>query len=291
MRLIACGNCHAQYDVSGVIADTVTCRCGDTIENRDLTPVDAEIHRCGACGAQVEAVAESCGYCGSEIVREGELSLICPECFARNEDGSRFCTACGVAFRPEPLCVDGHELPCPACDATMPPGQVAGIGLNECPKCNGLWVPGESFDALVRRAIEARRNAEQGEGDAPAPRRTGGNPLDSRVQYRKCPECQGFMQRRNYQRSSGVILDVCHTHGTWLDADELEQIAGFILSRGSPETSTSAIADIEHRNVPGRGSGRSARGAHPHCCTEYQRHSARTVGAAFVRSVGLSPAR
>jgi hypothetical protein len=29
-----------------------------------------------------------------------------------------------------------------------------------------------------------------------------------------------------------VILDCCHAHGTWLDADELEQIAGFILSRG-----------------------------------------------------------
>jgi hypothetical protein len=31
-----------------------------------------------------------------------------------------------------------------------------------------------------------------------------------------------------------VILDVCVEHGSWLDADELEQITGFILSGGVP---------------------------------------------------------
>jgi Zn-finger nucleic acid-binding protein len=38
------------------------------------------------------------------------------------------------------------------------------------------------------------------------------------------------MQRRNYRKKSGVIIDSCPSHGIWLDADELEQIAGFILS-------------------------------------------------------------
>jgi hypothetical protein len=41
-----------------------------------------------------------------------------------------------------------------------------------------------------------------------------------------------MMSRRNYRRTSGVIIDRCHDHGTWLDADELERIAGFILSGG-----------------------------------------------------------
>ena len=245
MRLIACGSCHAQYDVSGVVADSIRCRCGDTLANRELTPVDAEIHRCGACGAQVGAEAPACGYCGSEIVREGELSLICPECFARNAEISRFCAACGVGFRPEPLCIDGHELPCPACDLLMPPGQVAGVGLNECPQCNGIWVPGDSFDALVRRATETRRSAGASAAPAAAPRVTGGNPARARVVYRKCPECQAFMQRRNYRRSSGVVIDVCNEHGTWLDADELEAIAGFILSGGE----TSPMLEAEHQKA------------------------------------------
>jgi hypothetical protein len=47
------------------------------------------------------------------------------------------------------------------------------------------------------------------------------------------------MQRRNFRRSSGVIIDRCFDHGTWLDADELEQITGFILSGGRPESEQS----------------------------------------------------
>jgi Zn-finger nucleic acid-binding protein len=75
-----------------------------------------------------------------------------------------------------------------------------------------------------------------------APRVKGGNPFHQQVRYRKCPECDGFMNRRNYQKSSGVIIDVCRAHGTWLDADELEQIAGFILSGGR----TSPMLEAEH---------------------------------------------
>ena len=51
------------------------------------------------------------------------------------------------------------------------------------------------------------------------------------------------MQRRNYRRSSGVILDVCRAHGTFLDPDELEQIAGFILSGG--QTSQTILEEHE----------------------------------------------
>jgi len=240
LQLVACQNCHTQYDVSLILADSFACQCGEMLENKPLQAVDASIHRCGACGAQVAGEAEGCDYCGSEIVRDPRsLSLICPECFARNADASRFCTACGVAFRPQPIQVQGHELPCPACGRLMPASHVAGIGLNECPGCNGLWAPGENFDHVVSRATEARRS---GGANEQTPRVRGSNPNAQRVQYRKCPECDGFMQRRNYRKSSGVIIDVCNEHGTWLDADELEQIAGFILSGGE----TSSVLKEEH---------------------------------------------
>jgi Zn-finger nucleic acid-binding protein len=65
-----------------------------------------------------------------------------------------------------------------------------------------------------------------------APRVRGSNPAAQRVEYRRCPECDVQMLRRNFRRSSGVIVDECREHGAWLDADELEQIAGFILSGG-----------------------------------------------------------
>ena len=141
MRLVACSNCHTQFDVTDVVAESFPCRCGASVENRDLEAVDAKIHRCGSCGAIVDAESGRCDYCGSTIECDpGKLSLICPECYARCSEDACFCTACGVPFRPEEVRVEGHELPCPVCDALMPPHQIGGIGLNECRSCNGLWV-------------------------------------------------------------------------------------------------------------------------------------------------------
>ena len=69
MRLVACSNCHTQFDVTDVVAESFPCRCGASIENRSLEAVDAKIHRCGSCGAIVDAEAEGCDYCGSTIER------------------------------------------------------------------------------------------------------------------------------------------------------------------------------------------------------------------------------
>jgi Zn-finger nucleic acid-binding protein len=243
LRLVACSVCHTQYDVSRIAAERFACRCGEAIENQPLPAVDAVIARCGSCGAHVAADAKACSYCTSAIVRDPEkLSLICPECFARNSDPSRFCVACGVAFRPEAPPSAGRELPCPACKAPMPPSRVAGVDVNECSSCHGLWVAGDQFDALVRRAADVRG---QRSATAEPPRVTRGDPSQQPMRYRRCPECDHFMLRINYQRSSGVILDQCRAHGTWLDADELEQVAGFILAGGR----TSPTLEAEHQSA------------------------------------------
>lgn len=230
MRLIACPHCHAQYDVTHVAETSFDCRCGERLENRALRAVDSEIHRCGGCGASVPPGAKRCEYCRSAIVRDPRwLSLICPECYARTHPDARFCTACGVAFAPQELGGEAPELDCPACGAALTERRVADARVSECGECGGLWAPGPSFEALVNRAIEARRRGDP-ERITIEPRVRGSNPAAQRIQYRRCPECDAYMQRRNFMKSSGVITDVCRTHGTWLDADELEQIAGFILS-------------------------------------------------------------
>jgi Zn-finger nucleic acid-binding protein len=233
VRLLACSTCHTQYDVTHVIAAAFPCRCGARLENRPPKAVDAPVCRCGACGALAREAESSCEYCGAALaIDPGRLSLICPECFARTAEDARFCTACGTPFRPEPVLVEGRELPCPACTLLMPPRQFLGLALNECPRCNGLWVPDEHLDELVRAAIDAGRSAGSGARAVLAPRVRGSNPAAQRVEYRRCPECDVQMLRRNFRRSSGVIVDECREHGTWLDADELEQIAGFFLSGG-----------------------------------------------------------
>ncbi len=235
MRLVACQSCHAQYDVTDFVDETFSCRCGEKVANESFDAVDAVVYRCGSCGAQLSADAEGCAFCGSEVIRDDEkLSLICPECHGRNAEVSRFCTACGVAFAPEPVKTEGYELPCPVCGVLMPPRSIGGIGINECGTCNGIWAPENRLDLLINRAIDAQRQNGPVPQRAHEPRVKGANPFSQRVAYRKCPHCEAFMQRRNFRKTSGVIIDRCNKHGTWLDADELEQITGFVLSGGNP---------------------------------------------------------
>jgi len=233
VRLVACRTCHTQYDVTSVVDAEIPCRCGEKIENRSFDGIEAQVHRCGSCGAQVGADALSCEYCSSEIIRDdAQLSLICPECFGRNAEASRYCTGCGVGFRPQQVEVEGVELPCPVCGCLMPVRAIGGLGINECPQCNGIWAPENRFDHLVTQACEVARKAGPGASFAASARKAGANPYLAKVVYRKCPVCDAHMRRANFQKRSGVIVDRCHEHGTWLDADELEQIAGFILEGG-----------------------------------------------------------
>ncbi|MEM9173743.1 MAG: zf-TFIIB domain-containing protein [Myxococcota bacterium] len=236
VKLVACPDCHAQYDVSSMVPDSAfDCRCGTSLVATPPVGVDAKTQRCSSCGAVARDDADACDYCGSAIVpMDHRGGLICPECMARNLDDARFCLACGVAFSPSDVVHDMPERRCPCCDTWMAVREVGGLLVQECTKCLGLWAPEDVFDALVDRATTAAR--ERGaEGAPPAPRVDGGNPASSDVEYRRCPVCDALMTRRNFRRRSGVIIDRCHEHGTWLDAHELERIAGFVLSGRAEE--------------------------------------------------------
>lgn len=232
MKLVACRSCHSQFDVTDVETPSFDCRCGETVRNETHAAVDAAVQRCSACGALLRPDAEHCDYCRAAVARKGEWSLLCPECFARNAETAKFCTGCGVEFRPEPIPHDQEPpLHCPACggEDELAVRGVGGVWVRECGKCNGLWVPGDRFDSLVSRALEAARL-----------RAANGVPIESvkpqsvarAFAYRACPACSERMHRKNYGKRSGVIVDWCGPHGTWLDADELEQIAAFIAGGG-----------------------------------------------------------
>jgi Zn-finger nucleic acid-binding protein len=231
LKLVACPDCHAQYDVSPIVPDLAfDCRCGSTLKASAPLGADVAVLRCSACGAVAEKHGESCAYCRGTIVRAPSRgSLICPECMARNLDDARFCLACGIGFEPQTILSDEPELRCPCCERWMATREVGGLVVQECPKCFGLWAPDDTLEVLVDRAAAvARERADSGEDSAP--RVDGANPAASQVEYRRCPTCDALMNRNNFRKRSGIIIDQCYEHGTWLDANELERIAGFVLS-------------------------------------------------------------
>jgi Zn-finger nucleic acid-binding protein len=55
---------------------------------------------------------------------------------------------------------------------------------------------------------------------------------DFPVAYIKCPVCQQLMNRVNYGRKSGVVINKCTTHGIWLDSGVLHHIVNWIDAGG-----------------------------------------------------------
>lgn len=56
--------------------------------------------------------------------------------------------------------------------------------------------------------------------------------MSETVRYVPCPQCGQLMNRINFARCSGIVVDVCKGHGTWFDRDELREIVEFIRGGG-----------------------------------------------------------
>jgi Zn-finger nucleic acid-binding protein len=106
---------------------------------------------------------------------------------------------------------------------------VGKANLRECARCGGLWVDVESFEQII--AEREQQSALLGSASI-LPKKEGGASKPGSVRYVPCPECGQLMNRVNFARCSGVIVDVCKGHGTWFDRDELRRIVEFIRGGG-----------------------------------------------------------
>jgi Zn-finger nucleic acid-binding protein len=143
--------------------------------------------------------------------------------------GNRHCPHCGAAASlatPAQLSV----LKCPRCQIDMTAITLGQTAIRECEKCEGLWIEVPAFEKIC--ADREQQAVVLGVAlPAPVPKAlAGGAPV--KVRYCPCPQCGQLMNRVNFARCSGVIVDVCRGHGTWFDRDELREIVEFIRGGG-----------------------------------------------------------
>jgi len=119
--------------------------------------------------------------------------------------------------------------------------RVGDVDLLECTSCDGTWIGAAAFDGLCsqreQQAAIAHTSMELKEPGRSAPQAA------PPVRYRPCPQCGKMMNRQNFGRLSGTIVDVCSGHGTFLDRGELHQVVKFILEGGF---SRMRQAELEH---------------------------------------------
>ena len=104
---------------------------------------------------------------------------------------------------------------------------LGGVELDECSQCSGVWLTTDVFRRLC--AEEERRAVFLG---AELQARKTPTVAAPSVRYVPCPECARLMNRVNFGKRSGIIVDSCSQHGTWCDADELRRVVEWVRDGG-----------------------------------------------------------
>ena len=177
---------------------------------------------CPQCGAGVPAKATTCPFCTVKLA-----TIACPGCFGMVFLGSHHCQHCGAKVQ-EPRPREGAAWKCPRACGNLRAMVLGHTNFDECPVCGGLWLEAGIFEQLtVKQEQEAPFVvATMGRSS------TRGEARTETVRYAPCPECRKLMNRSNFAKSSGVIIDVCTEHGVWFDADELRRVITFIRAGG-----------------------------------------------------------
>ena len=194
--------------------------------------MDASSLHCPNCGAAADPEARRCPYCQARLA-----TVSCPSCFALLFDGAAYCPKCGV--RRERADTAAESATCAGCAAAMRRVQIGDAELLECERCDAIWMDAAVFERLCANREAQAAVLHRFEGRATVPR--------GPVRYRKCVACGKMMNRVNFGRLSGTIVDVCKGHGTFLDAGELHAIVTFIHSGGLERTRERQIAELKEQ--------------------------------------------
>lgn len=184
----------------------------------------AETLNCPNCGAAISSDSPRCQFCESKLA-----TVACPSCFAMMFIGSRHCPHCGAAAA-ETRATSLSTLKCPKCKSDMQLITLGGSAMRECETCGGLWLEVAAFEKIC--ADREHQAAVLGLASPVTGHRMDLTSDKIKVRYFPCPQCAHLMNRMNFARCSGVIVDVCRGHGTWFDRDELRAIIEFIRGGG-----------------------------------------------------------
>lgn len=236
--LVACPHCKLQHDAGTLAPGSVFhCSCGTLLSVPRGGVHDASVVRCSLCGAAKPLGEADCSFCGGEFtLHEKDLDTVCASCLARVSGQARYCHSCGLALVVGSVAGAATDQYCPVCDNHQlhsRPLSGGDFGVLECVRCAGLWLSQQGFSVMVEKVRESAVEPVSGQGAIMAPQINDRKALRQGGKlYRKCPECSKLMNRSNYGRYSGVLIDSCSEHGIWFDHAELDTILSWVKAGG-----------------------------------------------------------
>jgi Zn-finger nucleic acid-binding protein len=144
------------------------------------------------------------------------------------------CAACGaecVAWKD----AVAHELCCPRCTGRLERADLGAVHVEQCARCLGCFVRTEDFGELV----EQREHGQRVEMPFVPPQGRE-LPRQALLALVRCPHCPREMDRARFDQRAELIVDICPSHGMWLDAGELLMVLEYIGERSSGHIAPSA---------------------------------------------------
>jgi len=151
-------------------------------------------------------------------------------------EGSAYCPHCGS--RRARTSGGPQTARCPACLGKMSEVQVGDTALMECDRCRAMWIDAKTFEHIC--ADRAAQAAVLHQWSKPPEAKAAAD-----VRSRKCVACGKMMNRINFGKLSGTVVDVCKGHGTFLDAGELHLIVTFIQQGGLDRARDRQIQELK----------------------------------------------
>ncbi|HVF29651.1 MAG TPA: zf-TFIIB domain-containing protein [Pyrinomonadaceae bacterium] len=183
--------------------------------------MSTESLHCPNCGGAVASNRTECEFCDARL-----KTVACPSCLGLMFLGSKFCDHCGRKAKGVETFPDERVGDCPRCKRPLESLRIETTAVRECTGCGGFWTTAATFESLC--ADKEQQSAVLGFINTQSFEARG----QAAVSYVPCPDCKQLMNRSNFARSSGVIIDLCKQHGVWFDADELPKIIDFIDKGG-----------------------------------------------------------
>jgi Zn-finger nucleic acid-binding protein len=217
------------------MSDPVIClRCGGALEAPTDPALAARIRLCECpqssseamslscpkCGGSIKVGTRACPYCASTVA-----TCRCAACLAWNLAGAAHCQRCGKPLHAlQATSERATGCNCPRCGGKLAAREYAEMSVDECDGCGGLFLAPTMVEQLV-----AARDATTGLRLALPMRAIS---RETSVRYLNCPVCAKMMNRQQFGRVSGIVVDMCKAHGIWFDGGELAEALRFVEQGG-----------------------------------------------------------
>jgi Zn-finger nucleic acid-binding protein len=234
---LACGGVVVEHPPPPAGVETCTCHLAEAAHAEARGADSAKSISCPSCGGSLRLGARACPYCHSAVATKR-----CGDCLAWNLADARHCQECGsTSFESstaaDPKSPENNGMKCPRClTGSLVSRRYADLRSSECDSCGGILLDVEMMNKVVaaRDHSTALRLA--------LPKREAKR--ETEVHYLMCPVCKKSMNRKQFGRISGVVVDVCRTDGVWFDAGELVQVLAFVERGGLEEERKRELDDL-----------------------------------------------